>query len=320
MDAGVLLQVLISGLATGAIIGLVGQGFSLIAGTIGVLHLSHGDVVVGAVFVCVIALFGRTPIVRALGIGTSTVFVLLALIVGAGLATLIAWLAILPHLSRDVSRRRGDVLGWVVGGLAAGLLIREGLALLLPAQAYAVPDPLHLDQFASGGVFTLPRGSVLPVRVPAVLLIGLACGIASDHGLTRSKFGRSVRAFADDPVGAALCGVSGRRVVVLVFVIAGMLAGLAGLLYAPDRGVSVDDGVLLGLAGIAAAVLGGLGSLRGALVGGLIVGTVQAFSVLTLGSATHDVAPLALLIVVLIARRPGAADAAVRYRAASSRA
>ncbi|MGZ6804532.1 MAG: ABC transporter permease subunit, partial [Nocardioidaceae bacterium] len=104
---------------------------------------------------------------------------------------------------------------------------------------------------------------------------------------------------------AVLCGIDTRRVLLLAFVASGLLAGLAGLLDAPGRAVSVEDGVVLGLEGVAAALLGGLGSLRGALAGGLAVGVVQALAVYAGGASLQDVAPLALLVVLLALRPRG---------------
>lgn len=303
MDAGVLLQVLLSGLAAGAIVGLVASGFSLVAGTVRVLHLAHGDLVVGAVFTAVLVLLGRTPVATLLDPGRSVLFVLLVLLAGAVLSGVVAVVALrpfLPNLSGG-----GDALGWVASGVAAGLLTRAVLGLLLPQQGYAVPDPLRLSSLSADGLLHLPGGSTLPVRVLGVLVLGLAVGLIAERCLVRSRFGHSLRAVADDPEAAALCGVSASRVVLLAFVAAGLLAGLAGLLDAPGRSVSVDDGVVLGLEAMAAALLGGLGSLRGALVGGLGVGVFQAIAVYTGGAALQDVAPLGLLVVLLAVRPQG---------------
>jgi branched-subunit amino acid ABC-type transport system permease component len=99
--------------------------------------------------------------------------------------------------------------------------------------------------------------------------------------------------------------VPARRVVLLAFVAAGLLAGVAGLLDAPGRTLGVDDGVVLGLAGIAAALLGGLGSLRGALAGGLALGVVQSLAVTELGAEYADVVPLSVLVVLLAVRPQG---------------
>jgi branched-chain amino acid transport system permease protein len=303
VDAGVLLQVLLSGLAAGAVLGLVALGFTLVAGTVRVLHLAHGDIVIAAVFAGILGVLGRTPVATVLGPGKSVAFVLLVLGSGALLAALVAVLAIRPYLSER--GRAADALGWVAAGVAAGLLMRAVLGLLLPQQGYAVPDPLRLSALTEDGLVHLPGDSTLPVRVLGVLVLGVLVGIAAERLLVRSRFGRALRAVADDPDAAALCGVDARRVVVVAFIAAGLLAGLAGLLDAPGRAVSVDDGVVLGLEGIAAAVLGGLGSLRGALLGGLAVGLLQAVAVYAGGPQLQDVAPLSLLVVLLALRPEG---------------
>jgi branched-chain amino acid transport system permease protein len=303
VDAGVLLQVLLAGLSTGAVLGLVALGFTLVAGTVRVLDLAHGDLVVAAVFAGVLGVLGRTPVASQLGLGRSVLLVLLVLAAGAGLAGLVALLAFRPYLPDATRGRPADALGWVAGSVAAGLLLRAVLGLLLPEQGYAVPDPLRLSSWTADGLLHLPGGSTLPARTLSVLVLGLAVGVLVEQLLVRSRFGQSLRALADDPDAAVLCGINAGRLVLLAFVAAGLLAGLAGLLDAPGRAVSVDDGVVLGLEGVAAALLGGLGSLRGALLGGLAVGLLQSVAVYAGGASLQDVAPLALL-VVLVALRP----------------
>lgn len=305
MDVGVLLQVLLAGLSAGAVLGLVALGFTLVAGTVRVLHLAHGDVVVASVFVGVLGLLGRTPVATTLDLPRSVALVGLVLAAGAGLGAAVALLAVRPALPDPARGRSGDALGWVAGGVAAGLLLRAVLGLLLPQQGYAVPDPLRLAGLAHDGLLQLPGDSTLPVRVLGVLALGVVVGLAAEVYLRRSRLGQALRAVADDPDAALLCGVDVRRVVLVAFVVAGLLAGVAGLLDAPGRAVSVDDGVVLGLEGIAAALLGGLGSLRGALVGGLVLGLVQSVAVWAGGATLQDVAPLALLVVLLAVRPEG---------------
>lgn len=305
MDPGVLLQALVGGLATGAVLGLVAMGFTLIAGTVRVLHLAHGDLVVAAVFTGVLVVLGRTPVATALEPGPAIGFALLVLTAGAALSGAVGWVAVRPHLPDVSSGREGDVLGWVAALVAAGLLIREVLGLLFPQEAYAVPDPMRLDALSRTGVFALPGGGSLPARVPVVLVLALVVGVTAERLLVRSRFGKALRAVADDPEAAALCGVPARRIVLTAFVAAGLLAGVAGLLDAPGRAVGVDDGVVLGLAGIGAALLGGLGSLRGALAGGLVVGVAQSLVVTWLGAEYADVVPLGLVVVLLAAGPPG---------------
>jgi len=299
----VLLQALLSGLSSGAVLGLVALGFTLVAGTVRVLHLAHGDVVVAAVLTGVLVVLGRTPVAASLGPGRSVLLVLLTLLAGALLSCLVALVAVAPALSDEGRGRAADPLGWVAGTVAAGLLVREVLGLLLPAQASAVPDPLRLQSVV--GPLGLPGGQSLPAEVLPVLVVGLAAGVLAERVLVVSRTGRALRAVADDPDAAALCGISPRRALLVCFAAAGLLAGLAGLLDASGRAVEVDDGVLLGLAGAAAALLGGLGSLRGALVGGLALGVLQSVVVVLLGGQWAQVVPLGVLVVLLAVRPQG---------------
>ncbi len=187
-------------------------------------------------------------------------------------------LALRPFLPRvsDVPgfliRPSGDVLGWVAGGLAAGLLVRELLGLPFAQQAYALPDPL-----GSAGTLGLGGGITVPVRALEVLAIALVAGVAVERALEVSGAGAVMRAVSDDAGAAALLGIPTERVVLVAFALAGALAGLAGLLIAPQSPIGLQDGVLLGLKGMAAALLFRLGSLRHAIAGGLVIGVLEAF-------------------------------------------
>lgn len=291
----VALQVLVAGLAAGAVYGLVGFGFTLVYRLARVLPFAHGDLVVGAVFTAVLAVVGSTPVAIALDPARSIALLLVATLAGAALSAAAYVVAIRPFVGLDIT-------GWAVGGVAAGLLVRSVLGLLLPAQAYAVPDPLHLV-----GVVTLAGGTTVPIRLLGVAGLGLAAGLAADWYAARSRAGRAMRAVADDPDAATLVGVAVRRVRLGAFVLVGALAGLAGLLYAPGRALALDAGVVLGLKGAAAALLGGLGSVRGALVGGLALGVLEQAAVATpaLGAGYADVLALAVLVVVLAVRPEG---------------
>jgi branched-chain amino acid transport system permease protein len=309
MDAGVLLQVLAAGLAQGATLGLVALGFSLIAGTARVLAFAHGDITLGSIFLAVLIVIGRTPTAAPLTAVPSSAVAVLTLVAGGMLSALVAGLLVLPALGRqylDDRARASATMVWIAGGLAAGLLLRAVLGFYLPQQAYAIPDAVRLDALVPAGLLDLPGGATLEPRIVAVLVIGLVISLTAQRLLVRSRFGRSLRAVADDPVQAALCGVSARRVVLAAFLVAGLLAGAAALLSAPGQALSVDNGALLGLNAAAAAVLGGLGSLPGAVAGGLAVGTVQALAGYAFGSGFYDLAPLVLLVIALAVRPAGA--------------
>lgn len=309
MSGGVFLQAVISGLSVGAVYGLVGLGITLVWSLTRVLALAHGDVVVASVLVAVLAVVGRTPVASSPGVGHSVLLVLLTLAAGVALAALSYVAAVRPFLDRR--HRSADVLGWVAGTVTTGLVIRTALGLALPAAAYAVPDPLHLDGITSSGVVELPGGTTVTVRSFAVFGVAAAVALATDWFIRQSRLGRGMRAVADDVDAAAVCGVNVERVVVAAFMLAGLLAAVAALLDSPGHAVAVDSGALLGLAGAAAALVGGLGSSRGALLGGLAIGVAQQLvaSSTHLGASWATILPIAVLVAVVAVRPEGLGSA-----------
>ncbi|HVE64109.1 MAG TPA: branched-chain amino acid ABC transporter permease [Mycobacteriales bacterium] len=310
MDPGIALQAVVSGLAQGAVYGLVGLGFTLVHRLTRVLSFAHGDLVVGAVFVGLLLTVGTTPVVATPSVPTAVAQVVLALGAGAVLSVALYLVAVRPVLRRDGVGSDGGagVLGWVGGTLAAGLLLRESLGTVLTREAYAVADPLRLDRLDGGdGVLRLPGGGSVPVRLLGVLVIGLAIGMAVERLVVSSRTGTAIRAVADDRETAELMGIPTERVVLLAFAVAGLLAGAAGVLTAPGGRLTLAGGVVLGLKGTAAALLGRLGSMRGAVVGGLVLGVVEALAVASdvFGPAYADVLALAVLVGVLALRPEG---------------
>lgn len=294
MSGGVFLQAVATGLAQGAVYGLVALGFTLCYRLVRVLDFAHGDLIVGSVFVAVLTTVGTTPVLRSPGLGTALAQVVVALVVGALLGGALYLAAVRPFRSE---------LGWVAATVTAGLVVREAVGLVFTREAYAVADPLRLP----AGLLSLPDGARLPVRVLLVLLIALVVGVAAERLLVASRLGKAMRAVADDRDAAALMGVPTDRVVLLAFAAAGLLAGVAGLLSAPAGPVTVSGGVVLGLKGVAAALLGRLGSARGALAGGLALGVVESLAVASswLGPEYRDVLALGVLVAVLAFRPEG---------------
>lgn len=305
MSGGLALQALVVGLSVGAVYGLVGLGFSLLWSLTRVLAFAHGDLVVGSVLLAVLAVIGTTPVAISPDFLHSIALVLLTLALGVALSVASYVVAVRPFLGRG--HRAQDLMGWVAGGVTAGLVIRTSLGVALPAAAYAVPDPLHLNDITSSGVVGLPGGGTVAVRVFPVLAVALLVALATDRLLLVSRTGRAIRSVADDPDAAAMCGVAIERTLVIAFAVAGLLAAIAAVLYAPAGSIGVDRGVVLGLDGAAAALLGRLGAPRDAVVGGVVLGVAQQLTQVTpqLGAAWAELLPLAVLVVVLAVRPDG---------------
>jgi branched-subunit amino acid ABC-type transport system permease component len=291
------------------------MGFWLIRGTVRVLPVAHGDVAAGSVLIAVLILIGRTPTSGDLSVATSVGLVALVLTIAVAASLLVGTLLTrgqatpLLRPGRDSDSRGAS---FVVGSLAAGLALRSVLAGTLTERDFVVPDPLRLDRIQDGR-WALPGGLSVPVRAVFVLIVALAVGIAVQRLVIGSRAGLAMRAMADDHAAATLCGVSSRKAVTTAFLLAGLLAGVAALLWTPQRTLSVDDGARFGLEAAAAALLGGR-TLLSPLWGGLVVGLLQSLSVYWLGSGFFDVAPLALLVVLIGVRQrgPGVRRGAIR--------
>ena len=138
---------------------------------------------------------GRTPVAISLDPFRSAAVVVAVLVVGVGLSVLAYAVTVRPFLDR--SQRSEDVLGWVAGGVTAGLVVRTALGLALPAAAYAVPDPVHLDALTSSGSITLPGGGTVGVRVIPVLVVALLTAAGADlfvHDIEQGMQGTEVKA------------------------------------------------------------------------------------------------------------------------------
>jgi branched-chain amino acid transport system permease protein len=315
MNLSFVLQVLLTGLAAGAVYGLVGIGFGLVYRMSGVLNFAQGELVSLPVFVFLFAVGGGAAVAV---VGPSP-WSLATAAVAAAAVTVLAALA-LQRFGVAPFLARGSVTGWIAATAAAGILIQSLVALRFTAESYTVPDLLPVSGFGRGGVIDLPGGGVLEVRLMAVLAVALALAFAFDSWLARSSTGRAMRAAAEVPDAARLCGVSPERLQLLAWGVAGVLAAVGGLLIAPGRPVTIALGVIIGLKGVAAAVLGGLGSARGAVLGGLAIGVTEAvlsnvsIPAINLGSlqlaqlgpasGAQDVIGL-LALVVLLAVIPG---------------
>ena len=152
-------------------------------------------------------------------------------------------------------------------------------------------------------VFGATVSNVTLVIVAAALILAALTDIA----INRTKFGRGIRAVAQDPTTATLMGVSRERIIMTTFLIGGLLAGAAALLYTlkVPQGIIYSGGFLLGIKAFSAAVLGGIGNLRGALLGGLILGVMENYGQALFGTQWRDVVAFVLLVLVLLIRPTG---------------
>lgn len=279
-------QQLLNGLMLGGTYALVAVGYALVFGVLRLLHLAHGAIFMVGAFIGLVA-------VRQLDAGP-----VLAVLLGAlGAAAIGVLMELLVF--RPIRRRGGNFLAPMVGSIGAGLIIEEIATKLFGAQPTPMPGAF--------GNMTFTMGTVTLGYAQLFILLMSAVAMAALHlFVSYSRYGIAIRATAEsDPVSRTL-GIPVDRVVMLTLAIASALAGMAGVLAGfAYNAVSPFMGIEMSIKGLAVMLIGGLGSLYGAMAGGMILGIAEVLSVAYLASSYRDAFAFGLMIVILLWRPRG---------------
>src|SRR6202047_3389351 len=288
----VFVQQLINGVTLGSIYGLIAIGYTMVFGIIGMVNFAHGDVFMVSAFIALIAFLILTA---WLGLSSIALALVIVLIVAMLFASLINWV-----IERVAYRPlRGSFR-------LAPLISAIGMSIFLsnfvqgapgPANNSHPPTPNNGIVWRSGAGYdvTLSYRQIAIWLVTAVLLGGFWFLVS------RTALGRAQRACEQDQKMAALLGIDVNQTISITFVIAAALAGVAGTMYLTYYGVvSFSDGFVPGGKGFTAAVLGGIGSLPGAVVGGLLIGLIETMWSAYFSLDYKDVAAFCILVITLI--------------------
>jgi branched-chain amino acid transport system permease protein len=277
-------QLLVSGLATGAIYALVAVGFTLLWQTSQTINFAQGEFVMIPAFFILAAM-------KFLGLGfwpASLVGLVVSLLV---LGLLFKRLVVDPML-------RYGVLPLVISTIALSLFLRESAKDFYSAQAQPFP-PL----VAAGEVNIL--GAVLSVQNLAVLAVAIAAVAAVHFFLGHTRTGRAMQATAQNPTVARILGIPVERMILYTFLINAALVTIASILISPIYLAKFTNGETLGLAAFVAAIVGGFNQVRGAIVGGLLLGVVENFSAAYISAQYRGAFPMLLLVLVILLRPHG---------------
>ena len=299
----------VDGLSLGAIYALVALGYTMVYGVLRLINFAHSEVfMIGTVA----ALFTLTTIGVSAplgGVGLIAMLLLLAvvgMVAAGGSAVVLEYVAYRPLRKHGASR-----LAALISAIGASLFLQQLFALVvipvafdkpqeggrLPVQA---PEWVQRSDVISIGDFVV-RNDKLLIVIGAVLMM-----VALDQFVRRTKLGRGIRATAQDPETAVLMGVNIDRIVTATFAIGGAMAGVAAALYLMRfEETNYFVGFLLGIKAFTAAVLGGIGNLRGALVGGLTLGLIEMYGSAMFGSKWQHVVAFSVLVLVLMFRPTG---------------
>ena len=298
------------GITFGAVYGLIAVGYTLVYGVLSLINFAHSEVfIVGAYGVVVTLLtLGFGPNAPTLSPVAIIGDLLLAMIVGM-IASAITALLLERIAYRPLRRRNAPRLAFLITAIGASFAIQYTIFLIQgplggPSGANAMPSVTMFQQHPVFDVFgTIIYDVQLIIVIAAVVLM-----IATDLFIRRGRTGRGIRAVAQDPDTATLMGVNRERIIVITFVVGGILAGAAALFYIMlvPSGVIYNGGFILGVKAFAAAVLGGIGNVRGALLGGLLLGVISNYGQILLGDAQWaDVVAFVVLVLVLLIRPEG---------------
>jgi len=288
----------VDGLSIGTIWALIALGYTLVYGIIELINFAHGEVFMIGSFISVslYATLGITESTSVIVLIFALVLVLAVSMVGSGaLNVMIERVAYRPL-------RGAPKLAPLITAIGMSFIL-QNVGLLWRSTPDSPPDLIRSQQqvLDIGGV-NLVRSDLFAWAVTIPLLIALL------YFVGQTKYGKAMRATAQDPDAARLMGINVDRTIGLTFLLGGLLAGAAGLIYALYNGtVQFNQGFTAGLIAFTAAVMGGIGNLKGAVAGGLIIGIIQQTveSRLDNGSAWAPAVVFAILVLVMVFRPQG---------------
>jgi branched-chain amino acid transport system permease protein len=288
---------LVAGLSNGAIWALVAIGYTLVYGIVELINFAHGEVFMIGSFIAAgfFGTIGLTAATGTAGLVVGLVLVLIISMIGSGvLNVMIERVAYRPL-------RGAPKLAPLITAVGFSFILQNVGQLWRGGSPQGIDDVIR-SQHIITKVFgvAITNGDLLAVFVTIPLLIGMTMFIG------RSRLGRAMRATAQDPDAARLMGINVDTTISLTFLLGGMLAGAAGLIYALyQTTIWYFQGFTAGLVAFTAAVMGGIGNVRGAVLGGLIIGCIQQISDNRIGSEWTPVVVFAYLILIMVFKPSG---------------
>ncbi|HVF74838.1 MAG TPA: branched-chain amino acid ABC transporter permease [Acidimicrobiales bacterium] len=291
----------VDGLTLGSVYALIALGYTLVYGVLRLINFAHSEVFM-------IGIFGSLFSLHAMGIdagapakGGLALAGTLLLMMAAGMVASGITAVVMERIAyRPLRRRNAPRLAALITAIGLSLFLQELFALRYGRNLLPFPRVLERTQLSSLGGADIRNDKVLVFLAALVLMIGL------ERFVAKSRLGRGIRATAQDSETAALMGVNIDRVIMLTFLLGGLLAGAAGGLYGIFfENARYNIGFLPGIKAFTAAVLGGIGNIRGALVGGLSLGLLENWGAAVLGGEWKDVFAFAVLVLVLLFRPTG---------------
>ena len=291
-------NVFVAGISNGAIWALIALGYTLVYGIIELINFAHGDVFMIGSFVS----YGF--MINVIGLKTSSS---VPALIGGLLLTLIVAMVVCAALNMMIERvgyrplRGAPKLAPLITAVGFSFILEDVGQLWLGGNPQGVPDLIsgQTDLFRVFGV-QIDREDVLAVGITIPLVLFLTGFIA------RSRLGKAMRATAQDPEAARLMGINVDTTISVTFILGGLLAGAGGLIYALyQTNIQYQQGFRAGLIAFTAAVMGGIGNLRGAVLGGFIIGIIQQLSDNRISASWTPAIVFIYLVLIMVLKPQG---------------
>jgi branched-chain amino acid transport system permease protein len=313
----------IDGLSLGAIYALVALGYTMVYGVLRLINFAHSEIFMIGTFAALFTVSGfalSSPVGGVALIGVTLVLALVAGVASGGSAMVLEYVAYRPLRKKGASR-----LAALISAIGASIFLQQFFALFVIPPLFDRPTeggrlPVQEQFVERCDLFTsclpgwttqwLPDWFTRNVQISndklLVFVAAILMMIALDQFVNRTRLGRGIRSTAQDPESAVLMGVNIDRIVSATFAIGGAMAGVAAALYL----VRFEEthffvGFLLGIKAFTAAVLGGIGNIRGALAGGFALGLIEMWGSVVFGSEWQNVVAFSVLVLVLMFRPTG---------------
>ena len=277
-------QTLISGLSLGSIYALIALGYTMVYGIAKMLNFAHGDIIMVGAYAGIVAVFslGMPPAIA----------IVISIVVCSALGMLIERLAYKPL-------RQAPPLAVLITAIGVSYLLQNVALLIFGSEQKAFPT-----------LFQIPTIYIGEVMIDGITLITLAVTAAIMIGLTlfinKTKMGKAMRAVSEDKEAAGLMGISTNRTITITFAIGSALAAVASIFYgATYIYIKPTTGAMPGIKAFTAAVFGGIGSIPGAMLGGIVLGLIEQFSKAYISTLWADAIVFAVLVLVLVVKPTG---------------
>ncbi len=286
---------LFGGLSTGSIYALIALGYTLVYGVLQLINFAHSEVFMGGILAGFLFLNAFAG-----GDQTTSVILLVVAFIPAMAASGVTAVVLERLAYRPLRKRGAPRLAYLISAIGASFFL-SNLVLVWRGRSYeSYPTTIDPAPAFHLGRVPIQTADLIILAVMVVMVLGL------DAFVQRSRIGKGIRAVAQDVETAGMMGVDINRVVTVTFLLGGMLAGAAGLLYGLKFSVvRFDIGFLPGIKAFTAAVLGGIGNIRGALVGGIALGLMESIGAGCFGTQWQDVIAFMVLVAVLMFRPTG---------------